>query len=51
MPQMSPIYWLFLSFYFIMILFVVSSWLYFNMYSYPSKKKLFLKNYLMDWSW
>nr|AWV83292.1 ATP synthase F0 subunit 8 [Meimuna kuroiwae] len=52
MPQMSPIYWLFLLLYFIFLLMVMITFIYFFFFSYHSMKSLVLsKNVSMNWMW
>nr|AYW52094.1 ATP synthase F0 subunit 8 [Anthribidae sp. 6 ACP-2013] len=51
MPQMAPLNWLTLFFYFILIFLMFNSVNYFNMLKLPQKSK-FLKNFnLINWKW
>nr|QKQ14765.1 ATP synthase F0 subunit 8 [Coccidophilus cariba] len=53
MPQMAPLNWLTLFFYFIMMYFILNSCMYFSHY-YIKSIKIFSKNFKMNsniWKW
>nr|AWV83773.1 ATP synthase F0 subunit 8 [Okanagana oregona] len=51
MPQMSPIYWSILFIYFILIMFLMTVFIYFCYYNSASKMLISLKDNKLNWLW
>nr|QNP10113.1 ATP synthase F0 subunit 8 [Ochthebius colveranus] len=52
MPQMMPLNWLMLFFFFSLVFMMINSLNYFSfLYQYPSKKSLNFKMLKINWKW
>nr|AWV83383.1 ATP synthase F0 subunit 8 [Yezoterpnosia nigricosta] len=52
MPQMSPIYWLILMSYFILVMMIMVTFIYFFFFNLPLKENSFMKmKNSMNWMW
>nr|ASW26891.1 ATP synthase F0 subunit 8 [Platypleura kaempferi]AWV83357.1 ATP synthase F0 subunit 8 [Platypleura kaempferi] len=51
MPQMSPIYWLLLMFYFLAIMIIMMTFIYFSFLNKPSIKLSDFSKYNFNWKW
>nr|AIM19539.1 ATP synthase F0 subunit 8 [Diceroprocta semicincta] len=51
MPQMSPMYWLLLMIYFIILMMVLLTFIYFTFCNKPTIKFMDLKKKYVNWLW
>nr|AUJ22054.1 ATP synthase F0 subunit 8 [Chonosia crassipennis] len=51
MPQMSPMYWLMLMFYFILIMLFSMTFIYFYYSNISEKHNFVLNNHEFNWMW